>query len=215
MQFFNLDNPIMQFLGKVCDLIILNLLFMLCCLPIVTVGASLTAMYSVTLKMAKGEEGYIAKGFFISFKNDFKISTISWLIVLILGIGFAMNFYLAPQLFPGIGGIIQVILIPIILSLLSLILYLFPYIARFENTMKETFRNACLISIANFPYTILLFLINSVGVVLFLAVNPQLVGGLWMMVGFSSFAYLNSMLFRRIFSKYEPPAEEENTREEE
>ena len=62
--FFNMDSPIMRFLSRLCDLMILNILCLICCIPIVTIGASITALYSVTLKMVKGEDSYIAKGFF-------------------------------------------------------------------------------------------------------------------------------------------------------
>ena len=84
--FFNMDSPIMRFLSRVCDLIILNLLAIACCIPIVTAGASITALFSVTLKMVKGEESYIFKGFFKGFKENFKQSTIIWLILLVLGL---------------------------------------------------------------------------------------------------------------------------------
>ena len=74
--FFNMDSPVMRFLSRVCDLMILNLLCLICCIPIITIGASITALYSVTLKMVKGEETYIVKGFFHALKQNFKISTI-------------------------------------------------------------------------------------------------------------------------------------------
>ena len=57
--FFNIDSPIMRFLSKVCDLMILNALCIICCLPIVTAGASVTALYTITMKMVRGEESYI------------------------------------------------------------------------------------------------------------------------------------------------------------
>ena len=53
---FNLDSPIMRFLSKVCDLMILNVMCIICCLPIVTAGASITALYTITMKMVRGEE---------------------------------------------------------------------------------------------------------------------------------------------------------------
>ena len=56
---FNLDSPIMRFLSKVCDLMILNVMCIICCLPIVTAGASITALYTITMKMVRGEESYI------------------------------------------------------------------------------------------------------------------------------------------------------------
>ena len=69
--FFSLDSPLMRFLSRLSDIFILNVLFLLCCIPVVTIGASATALYTVTLKMARNEESYITKGFFKAFKSNF------------------------------------------------------------------------------------------------------------------------------------------------
>ena len=67
-RFFNMDNKFFVFMGRVADLLLLNFLCILCCIPVVTAGASITALYYVTLKMARDEESYIARSFFRSFK---------------------------------------------------------------------------------------------------------------------------------------------------
>lgn len=77
---FNLDSPVMQALNKVADLIWLNILTMVCCIPIITVGAALTAQHYVVLKMVRNREGYITRSFFKSFKANFKQATCIWLI---------------------------------------------------------------------------------------------------------------------------------------
>ena len=77
---FNLENPVWNFMGKVADLVILNLLALICSIPIVTIGASWTAMYYVTIKIVRKEEGYIIRDFFRSFKENFKQATIIWLL---------------------------------------------------------------------------------------------------------------------------------------
>ena len=69
-RFFSMDNKFFTFMGKVADLFILNILCLICCIPIVTAGASITAMFYVTMKMVKNEESYIIKSFFKSFKPD-------------------------------------------------------------------------------------------------------------------------------------------------
>ena len=63
------DSKMMSFLSRIFDLIILNILFVLCSLPVITIGSSLTALYSVTLKMVRNEESYIFRSFFKSFKE--------------------------------------------------------------------------------------------------------------------------------------------------
>ena len=89
---FNMDSPIMRFLSRVCDIMILNILCIVFCIPIITAGASVTAMYTVTLKMVRGEESYIFKGFLKAFKENFKQSTIIWLILLVIGALLAFDF---------------------------------------------------------------------------------------------------------------------------
>lgn len=91
MNFNWIDNPIMRGMGRVADFIILNLLWIVCSIPIITIGASTTALYTVMLKLVKNEEGYIAKGFLKAFKENFKQSTIMWAIFLLLGILFVVD----------------------------------------------------------------------------------------------------------------------------
>ena len=83
---FNMDNKFFVFMGRVADLMILNILCIICCIPIITIGASVTAMYYVTLKMARNEESYIVRSFFKSFKENFKQATVIWLVALVAGI---------------------------------------------------------------------------------------------------------------------------------
>ena len=105
MNFNWIDNPIMRGMGRLADFIILNLLWVVCSIPIITIGASTTALYTVMLKLVKNEEGYIAKGFLKAFKENFKQATVIWLILLVAGllIGFDLYFFkiriniMAPQ----------------------------------------------------------------------------------------------------------------------
>ena len=81
-----MDNKFFVFMGRVADLMILNILCIICCIPIITIGASVTAMYYVTLKMTRNEESYIVRSFFKSFKENFKQATVIWLVALADGL---------------------------------------------------------------------------------------------------------------------------------
>ena len=87
---FNYDNPVWRFIGKFFDVMILNLLWVVCSIPIVTMGASTTAVYYVTMKLVRDEDGPTIRSFFKSFKENFKQATIIWLILMVIGaiIGF-------------------------------------------------------------------------------------------------------------------------------
>ena len=82
---FDLDNPFFRFISKLVDVIWLNILWLIFSIPMVTIGASTTAMFSVTMKMARDKEGYVFQGFWKAFKENFKQATIIWIILLIVG----------------------------------------------------------------------------------------------------------------------------------
>lgn len=203
MKFFNFDNPVMQALTKLADLFILNLLFTLCCIPVVTIGASLTALYTVTLKAAKNEESYIVSNFFRAFKENFKISTLSWLIMLAARIVLFLDFRFSAFLPVSYSQVIRVAAVSFSIIYFLLMTYLFPYIARFENTLKNSFKNAFILSIIHLPYTFLFLIIALLSIALTIFINFQISGFLWFVIGFSGIAYVNSLFFRKIFSKYE------------
>ena len=81
-RFFNMDNKFFVFMGRIADLCMLNILCIVCCIPVITAGASLTALYYVTMKMVRNEESYIFRSFFKSFKQNFKQATVINLIML-------------------------------------------------------------------------------------------------------------------------------------
>ena len=88
---FNPDNKFFSFMGRVADLMILNLLCIVCCIPVVTAGPAIAAMYYITLKMARNEESYVVKGFFHSFKQNLKQGIVIQIIMLLLGIVLAFD----------------------------------------------------------------------------------------------------------------------------
>ena len=94
MKIFAIDSPLMRVLGKISDLMILNILTLLCCIPLVTAGAAFTAMHYVSLKMVRGEESGITKMFFHSFKDNLKQSTVIWILFLLVAAIFGLNFML-------------------------------------------------------------------------------------------------------------------------
>lgn len=203
MSFFNLDSPVMQFLSRLADLIILNILFIICCIPIVTIGAATTALYTVTLKAVKNEESYITSSFFKAFKSNFKIGTLTWLIVLTVGIVLWADFRILTIMTSPIRKILQVFLLVMLFLFLIIELYLFPYIARFENTVFGSLKNAFLLAVAHLPYTMLLAAITVLAVLSTLYIDFRIIGFLWLVIGFSGLAYINSFFFRKIFAKFE------------
>ena len=91
---FNIDNPIMQFISKIFDLVLLNLLFILFSIPVITAGASLSALYYVSLKILRGVDPYIWQNFFKAFRQNFKQATLVWILLLLAAVLLGMDFYI-------------------------------------------------------------------------------------------------------------------------
>ena len=149
---FDLNNPVMRFLSGIADLMILNVVVTICCIPIITIGASMTAMHYVLLKMARNEEGYIIKDFFKSFKQNFKQATIIWLIMLVFILVFIGEYFIV--MYSGIEFPKEMSVVLIVAASLLFIIstYIFPVLSRFDNTIKQTIKNGCLMSIMAAPY---------------------------------------------------------------
>lgn len=167
MKLFSVDGPIYQFISKLWDMIKLNLLWLLCSLPIVTIGASTVAAYTVTLKMADESEGYIAKSFFKAFranlKNGIPLGLVS--IVAIYAVYLDFEIFQAAEEPPLVILIMGVI--SIFVFTLGLI-YAFPLSARYENTLVNTLKNSWEISLKYFGRTVLLILVLAFEMVVFM-----------------------------------------------
>lgn len=203
---FDLDSPIMRFLSRMADMIILNLLVFVCCIPIITVGASFTAMHYVLLKMVRDEEGYLVRGFFKSFVQNFKQATLIWLlmlIVLFVFVGDWIIFRYSSVAFPK-ALIVGVIAISIIVMMIAV--YVFPLLSRFDNSIKNTIHNAALLALGNFPKTVLMIIVYALPWVigLFSAYSYIFI----FLFGISVPAYCAAWLYSGIFKKYEPEVAE-------
>ncbi|MCI6997119.1 MAG: YesL family protein [Eubacterium sp.] len=205
---FNPDNKFFAFMGKVADLMILNLLCIVCCLPIITAGASITALYYVTLKIARNEETYIARGFFHSFKENFKQATIIHLIMIVLGALLIFDLYFVRVLQPksGVYKAASYMFMAALVVYAMVLTYIYPVLAKFYNTIRHTFQNAVLMSIRHLPYTLLMFAVTIAPVALMFLIETfsSYIILFYMLMGFAVVALLNSYLFVKIFDRYIP-----------
>lgn len=204
--FFSMDGTLFRFLSKVADIMILNLLFILCCLPVVTIGAAVTALSYVTLKMKDQEEGYIWKSFFQSFKQNFGQATVIWLIMLALGAVLGVDLWLTGAMHGNLQLLMRVCVGAGILVWLMVFLYVFPLQSRFYNTIGMTMKNALLLAIGNFPRTACMILVMIGAAVLTVWNNMTFWYGIlvWLMFGFATIAWINSQLLYGIFAKLMP-----------
>lgn len=211
---FNYDNPVWRFIGKFCDVLILNVLWLICSIPIVTMGASTTAVYYVTLKLVRDEEGPTIRSFFKSFKENFKQATVLWLILLVVGclLGFDLYFFLGLQTTPSMFRTIMVAIFGgFSLIYLFVLLFVFPLQARFYNPVKRTLFNAFFISVRHVLHS-LGILVMDIGLVLVALFLLPMLQALLFLFGFPLLAFLNSYIIVGVFDKYMPQQEDDEAR---
>ncbi len=137
----------MRALGVIANLMGLNILTLVCCIPIVTAGASFTAMHYVLLKIVRGEEGYIIKDFFKSFKENFFQATIIWIIVAAVYVALFLDWRIIRMQGDQFSGALIIALYAAILIVYLFSLYIFPVLSRYKNTIMGTFKMAFSLSV--------------------------------------------------------------------
>lgn len=161
MKFLDIDGPLIQFLSRMADLMWLNILTMICCIPIVTAGASLTALNYMTLKMVRNEEGYITRGFFKAFKENFRQSTVIWLLFLLVAAVLGADYRILKTTDIEIDGIVRTLILLFGILAVFTLMFVFPVQAKFSNTVKRTIWNSFVFSVVQFPKTILMIILYA------------------------------------------------------
>ena len=210
---FDMDSPVMRFLSRMADLMILNLLVTICCIPIFTIGAAFTAMHYVMLKLVRKEEGYIIKDFFKSFKMNFKQATVIWLIMLVFVFIFIGDYFIVNYSGIAFPRGMAVVLLAVAILLFVASTYIFPVLSHFDNTIRNTIKNGCIMSIMAAPKAILMAIL-AVAPVAISFLTPQMLP-LVVMFGFALPGYLCAMLYSGTFRKFEPEVEEISLEDEE
>ena len=185
MKFMSYDSKFGQIVLKFCYSCWLNLLWFLCSIPIVTAGASTTALYYATLKLARGEEGDVTRMFFRSFRENFRQATGMWLILLGVGIFLGADIYILIHLRQAGGGALGVmwtLLLAVVIAAAVMytivLIFSFPLLASVENTTKAMLKNAFLIGTHYLFATITVFAIHfAVFVVIVRFFTPLIVAG--------------------------------------
>ena len=191
------DGKFVKVLNRIADLVGLNLLAILFCIPIITIGASITAVYGCIFRIQEKREGYLTKDFWKLFKECFRSSTIIYLV----GVAVVAMLYLDYQIFATDSrlDILQVLVVAGGILVAEIFTYAFPMESYFENSLQATVKNALLLGISNIPYTLLMLGINVFP--FFLVARIPVTFGIWFLIGISGVAWINSFFLKKIFSK--------------
>ncbi len=202
---FDMDNAFFRFMAKIADFVLLGWLVLLLALPIVTLGPAISAFYYVGLKEVRDEEGYVWRGFWKAFKENFKHGLLCELVTIVIGGVLAYDIYIVAQWMSKDSSIwitlLFFLIIGIVILFAATVIYLFPMIAKFANTTVSYFKNSLLMSVKHLPQTILLLFVN--GLIIYYTIQfPLLVIFTVPLIG-----YCNSFILARVFNVYVPKKE--------
>ena len=205
MNIFSSDGWFSRFFGTLGDIIIVNILFILCSIPIVTMGASMSAMYFTLLKKQRtGENGGIVKLFFKGFKDNFKQSTISWLLFLLISFIFTLDFNLFGKGGPQENKLMYYTSVVLMILTCFIAIYLFPVISAFKNTLKNLLLQSIYLAAKNFIFTIVIMVLYTLPAYVMLSSTQVFMVGIFVFIvcGFGLIAYVSSFMFLKAFTPY-------------
>ena len=206
---FSLENPLMQILTRVCDLMIVNLLFLISCVPVFTVGAAICGMTKVCQAIVMGDERGIWKLYVSGFKDNFKQSTVVWLFTLLVGASLVCYWLIVVNFCRGtLATILLILMVVLAVIAISHLVYLFPLIARYENNLRQHLKNAGILAITRLLLTPLLIVFTVVPFILpFISLTAYLQTLIfWVIIGFSFLSYMANLMLKPIYQILESPS---------
>lgn len=204
---FNLDSGVMGALSKLADVAIVSILWIVFSLPVVTIGASTTALYYTSVKVIRRGRNYVWRSFWQSFKDNFKDATIMWVFILVFSGLLGFNVWLTMQMTGTFGAILRGVYLLMAVLLLIAGIYIFPVLSRFSMNKRSVIKMAFLLSIKHLPFTIIMAVI-VVGMSVLSFLIPILV-----FISPAVTALLCSLLMERILKLYIQSSGDESTDE--
>ena len=193
------DTPVLLMLAKASNIILLTLVWAVCCAPVVTIGAATTALYTVMWRISAGQDVRVIREFWDAMRTNWKVATASWGIMLLVGLLLAGNMVALsgvqapPALLTLMKGAAGLVLI----SYLIVLHYLFAGIAKYYVTISQAFKNAWLWGMASLPRTLVLFCLSAVSVILVYFLE-------WLSIVLLAYTiYLQAVILNHIFLQYE------------
>lgn len=202
---FRGDSAYSQIMTKVFDVFWLSVISILCCIPVITIGASLSSLYYVMLKLVRDEETAVTRNYFKAFKQNFVQSLpVTLLLLVIIGI-LTADFHILGQNGGQNASIIYGCCVVILLAVAAVFSYVFPLMARYQNTLRKTFENAARLAASHLWQTAVMVVVNlfPLGWFLISAETFAAVFWIWIFVGMGIQAFVNSLIIRKIFDRLE------------
>lgn len=194
-------NPVFDFINTLCNFIVLNLVFLITCLPVFTIGTALASLYYVTLREARGEYGYLVRPYLKELRKNLKSGTCAFAFYFVTGAIFLFNLVFWYSMGTVLTSVLAGLFAVGLLFLFMVFTYTFPLIARFENTTRQTLKNALCLMMSHVKITIALLLIDISVLTFCVFARPAKL--MMVLFGFAFLAYCQSFLFQKVFEPYE------------
>ena len=204
------DSPLFQFLSRVGELIIVNFFFLVCSVPVITVGASLAAMNKVAQNYALGLGPGVTRTFFRAFRDNFKQATVVWLAMAVIAAALAADLLLVNAYLAGTTlFLLRCLVLLLAIVLLAVCSYLFPLLVRYDNTLRQHIQNALLLAIVKLPRTLAVTVLNALPFVLLYLSPFRFLQTLsfWAIIGCAVFSYLDAILLAPVLRELEKDRE--------
>lgn len=203
---YKLDSPVMRLFTLVTNLVCLNMLWLLCCLPVITAGVATTAMYYVVFQYINKQDDAVIKPFFAAIKDNFRQATPIWVLNLLIGAALAAEVFYLSQ---GAEGWLIAIFAILAFIYFGASSYLYPIMARYDAPTRNSVMNCFALSLRHLPSTLLVVCLNTVPLAMYFLKTDLFwkTSILWLVGGFALVAYANGRILLSIFKRYENPVE--------
>lgn len=205
---FNLDNPFMQLLSRIGDLMLLSFITLTLCMPVVTIGPAVTALFKTVYALTLDTCGGVIATYFRAFKDNFRQAVIAGLAALVVSVSLVCNFILLRLYFAGTAYQVLLALLAVLaLLVMGLTSYLFPIISRYDNSLSEHAHNALILMIIHFPRTLLMVLAHLSPLLMFIFRGEFMLQTLvvWIFLAPGLIAQADAYILLPVFEKLEKP----------
>ena len=195
---FDYNNPVWRFMGKIADFFMLTIVWVVCSIPIVTIGGSTSALYYVVLKIVKNHEQYMIRSIFRYMKENFVSSTVVWIIVLALGFIPVVGFFMLNQMGVREASFLFWMLVVVTFIYLMFVAVVFPLSARLDADVLKLIFMSFMVSVKHFAWTFFMVVVTvcvaALGVFVFWPI---------LFIGVAGIAYVHALILEYIiFPKY-------------
>ena len=203
MKLFSPDSKFMRAMSTLGDLLVLNLVFLVCCVPLVTIGPAVAALYTAAFRIVRDTGGRPVKMFFQAFRQNLRRGIGLWLLLLLAGAVVGLDIWLFTAFAEALRFLVVLFGILLVLVLFTAG-YAFPLLSQFDNTVKGTIKNALFLSLGYLPRTIAITVLNVFPFALLVWTMLLFLecGFIWIFLYFAAAACLNAKLLEKVFAPY-------------